>query len=54
MRPTNTKRIQVYLRFPNGFLVIGTDPRRSWLMTGGRLARGAKPRMRGPQWSRSS
>jgi hypothetical protein len=54
MRPIKTKRIQVFLRMPSGFLVIGTDPRRSWLMTGGRLRERSDVKQRRLQWSRSS
>ena len=54
MRPTHSKRIQVYLKFPSGFLVIGTDPRRSWIFTGGRLISRSEPRTRRLQCSHSS
>lgn len=37
MSPAATKRIQLYLAFPNGFAVIGTSPGHAWLMLGGRL-----------------
>ena len=41
MRAIKNKRIQVYLRLPNGFLVIGTSPNRAWVLLGGQL--GNKP-----------
>jgi hypothetical protein len=54
MRPIKSKRIQLYLRMPSGFLAIGTDPSRSWLMTGGRLRARSDVKQGRSQCSRSS
>lgn len=42
MTPFQKKRVQLYLGFRNGFLVIGPKPKGDWVMAGGRLARRRK------------
>ncbi len=37
MKPLMSKRIQLYLRFPRGFVVIGLQERHTWILIGGKL-----------------